>query len=648
MNFFTSVRISIQSSGSILGMNGSKASLASALIFAALLATAQESSAQGLNTGFDQSYWRKVRSAKGIPDPSSAVISNDSTRAETASEEVMPQPSPGVPVANPPLATDSPAVCTELREELAESQCTYSTICRAPLGRCTTAQLACSSRSCIVANRIARPRRIRISDRVNPRLLASPDSGAAAEVPTATSNLTAVAHSDLPGNDYAYPPVTSGQQCLDACAADARCRAYTFRINPPYCWLKNAVGTSHSLSGFYSGVKVFAVPHGTVVISDTVNPRLLALPNTPATQGCQQGTPEVCGDHIDNNCNGIVDEGCSPVSGAAVAVPTATSNLTAVAHSDLPGNDYTYPPVTSGQQCLDACAADARCRAYTFRINPPYCWLKNAVGTSHSLSGFYSGVKVASQSVPRAVAVPVGTAATTPLGTVVGVVSVAYPASNASAPLGCQQLSDQYGTYRGHWANLNPSTNEGQLWGRLNCTTVPATAKSCQQLSDEYGTFHGNWARLSSSSLDGLLWTARNCATFPATAKSCQQLSDEYGTYPGNWARLSNTSPDGLLWTSRSCTTHPLAPQPDFVSTRCVKDTGAFKQNANECAVHTVINGRCRPGSQYQHVPNTDKCIVGLRRVTAAGIPGPKCLDLFGTLVSEACRHLRDFSYAAE
>ena len=50
---------------------------------------------------------------------------------------------------------------------------------------------------------------------------------------------------------------------------------------------------------------------GTVTPAPTVygQPAAPAYNNTPSCPPCQQGAPEVC-DGCDNNCNGVVDEGC--------------------------------------------------------------------------------------------------------------------------------------------------------------------------------------------------------------------------------------------------------------------------------------------------------------------------------------------------
>jgi hypothetical protein len=121
--------------------------------------------AEGLNTGFDQSYWRKVRSAKGIPDPSSGAdtpVANPV--AETGNSSNVVTQSSGVPVATPAITSGSPEVCAALELELARNTCSFSTLCGKAMGRCSEAQLACNTRACVNQNRPtrqARSRRVR-------------------------------------------------------------------------------------------------------------------------------------------------------------------------------------------------------------------------------------------------------------------------------------------------------------------------------------------------------------------------------------------------------------------------------------------------------------------------------------------------------
>lgn len=104
--------------------------------------------AEGLNTGFDANYWRKVRAAKQIPD-AATVQRNQATITDRTN----------TPIRNQRTATttgvrqSSPEVCAEMEEQYAELPCSFMPSCSQAYGLCTTAQKACTNRACVAANR---------------------------------------------------------------------------------------------------------------------------------------------------------------------------------------------------------------------------------------------------------------------------------------------------------------------------------------------------------------------------------------------------------------------------------------------------------------------------------------------------------------
>jgi hypothetical protein len=137
---------------------------------------------------------------------------------------------------------------------------------------------------------------------------------------------------DRPGGDYASATVANGDPavCAARCEHDGRCRAWAFSYpsgsgNPAQCWLKREV-----------------VPR------------------------------------VEANC-------CvSGVRGAGVIEPKADAVEFGI---DRYGGDYKSVEVAAdpkGKTCADACQADNRCRAWTYRragygVTAPHCYLKDVI-----------------------------------------------------------------------------------------------------------------------------------------------------------------------------------------------------------------------------------------------------------------------------
>jgi hypothetical protein len=150
---------------------------------------------------------------------------------------------------------------------------------------------------------------------------------------------------DRRGGDYASFPVRSGDPaaCAQRCDRDARCRAWSFAypgtVGPrAMCWLKSAVPARSANPCCVSGVRGGGV----------IAPR-----------------------------KGRIEYGI-----------------------DRPGGDYRSfdtPPQPDGATCARACAADARCRAWTYLRGGygtagPRCYLKSRVTRPHARPCCISGV----------------------------------------------------------------------------------------------------------------------------------------------------------------------------------------------------------------------------------------------------------------
>jgi hypothetical protein len=150
---------------------------------------------------------------------------------------------------------------------------------------------------------------------------------------------------DRPGGDYARAPVASGDPavCASRCEHDSRCRSWSFAYppvsgGPALCFLKREVRRPVRSSCCVSGVRGAGV----------IEPRLGAL---------EYSIDRVGGDY----------------------------------------RTFEPRPDPRGKPCFDACEADKRCRAFTYR-RPGYgtkdarCYLKNVVKPPHRRPCCISGV----------------------------------------------------------------------------------------------------------------------------------------------------------------------------------------------------------------------------------------------------------------
>ena len=141
---------------------------------------------------------------------------------------------------------------------------------------------------------------------------------------------------DRPGSDYQNLPVALPQDCREACARDARCRAFTDRGGR--CWLKKVVPPAVASGCCTSGAK-------------GIGPD---MPPPPPL--------------------------------------TAAAPLSFDPGTDRPGSDYRSFPAARAEPCHDACAAEPRCRAFTFRGGT--CWLKEKTPRQIPNNGCVSGARL--------------------------------------------------------------------------------------------------------------------------------------------------------------------------------------------------------------------------------------------------------------
>ena len=140
---------------------------------------------------------------------------------------------------------------------------------------------------------------------------------------------------DQPGADLRNLRADDLRSCQDACAADSRCRAYTFNTPDRRCYLKGE--------------------------------------ERPMIRR--------------NDCVTGVRRGGGGGSGGS------SSGMTRRDGQNLEGGDYATRNERSVEACMDACRQDQRCQAYTFNLRDGKCYLKDRVGNYSSRQDTVSGEK---------------------------------------------------------------------------------------------------------------------------------------------------------------------------------------------------------------------------------------------------------------
>jgi hypothetical protein len=224
---------------------------------------------------------------------------------------------------------------------------------------------------------------------------------------------------DRPGSDYRSLAVAGATACASACARDERCRSWTVRRlrGENRCWLKNAVPAAQF--GFLdcdSGVMDRAYETGwdrpgADIASSRVGSRHACATSCARNPHCRAYTFTGATAPFARNC---FLKAWVP---APVPAPSMTSGVRrgAEVNFDRPGEDYySFPVMTwssldfaaSPYICQAACAATARCRAWTYApggawvnrgMNSEWqngtCYVKSGIPEKVPAQGLTSGVR---------------------------------------------------------------------------------------------------------------------------------------------------------------------------------------------------------------------------------------------------------------
>gem|GEM_PF-3512149 len=242
-------------------------------------------------------------------------------------------------------------------------------------------------------------------------------------VPGANSISNRVDHSyrygvDRYGGDYKAFHAASREDCMTSCAADLRCRAYTYNsvFADNNCWLKSTVSSPTSCQNCGSGVKSQGEPNvsrrgvGFAAWSTTVpaldaykcadycrkNPKCIAYTYSPTTTVCWQSEVRTEGQSFTGG-----DPAAEYENGVFSAVRRGHEY-----NSDRPGGDYRhfdYPyfytgaPDIVGLKCQAACNSEDACKAWAVSHNSDTqtntCWLKSSTQVRTNSIGVTSGLK---------------------------------------------------------------------------------------------------------------------------------------------------------------------------------------------------------------------------------------------------------------
>lgn len=193
--------------------------------------------------------------------------------------------------------------------------------------------------------------------------------------PVTSGGFTTQAGVDHPGGDYKNfaLPQADPNLCRQACASDSNCAGFVYTAPgtqgpQAHCWLKSSIGAATNAPWATSGVKV----------GSTAPP--------PAPPGVPVHTPP-------------------PTTGQPPppqpTPPRPNPTLTMEPNINFFGGDYANFELgqPNPELCRQACAADGRCRAYSY-IAPnnnqgpkAHCWLKSSVPQRVSNRCCVSGVK---------------------------------------------------------------------------------------------------------------------------------------------------------------------------------------------------------------------------------------------------------------
>lgn len=197
-----------------------------------------------------------------------------------------------------------------------------------------------------------------------------------------------------PGGDYHAVQLDGGDgdgaRCRDLCAADERCRAFTYDSRSAECALKERVGDAVPAAGSVSGLAATREPQrlrGGEVYRETDEASAEACESRCAMEGrCESYAWHEASQRCmlkDQVAPGRRCVGC--VSGARRAMELGV---------DRPGSDLrVVEAVASPAACADACAVEELCRAWSYDTSSAACALKDAVAPPVASAVGISGVR---------------------------------------------------------------------------------------------------------------------------------------------------------------------------------------------------------------------------------------------------------------
>lgn len=195
---------------------------------------------------------------------------------------------------------------------------------------------------------------------------------------------------DRPGGDYTSSILPAGSQagtCETRCRADARCRAWTYRLSDRKCWLKSFVRDTKPLLGVFSGLgsapSAATDRFGSDYTTYTVARTEICEADCARDPSCAAYT--------------MFNSSCSlksSVPNASACASCTSGNRKGIEQdTDRQGSDYNHFASSNALTCANECAKDARCTAFSFTHATRVCWLKDHTPQPSAQTGVSSGVR---------------------------------------------------------------------------------------------------------------------------------------------------------------------------------------------------------------------------------------------------------------